>query len=193
MLLPDNIYHIYNRANGSESLFREERNYFFFLGMLKKHVSPVADIFAWCLLDNHFHLMIKVKPEGDLTKPDVSKKLSNCFNAYTKAYNKTYSRNGSLFQRPFKKKEVLHQEYFTRLMLYIHNNAARHGFVNHFKDWPHSSWFQFETDENILFLTEEYYRIITPETKKIVFDWFGGKEVFISAHQNIPRLNSSFD
>jgi putative transposase len=46
MLSPGNIYHIYNRANGFENLFREEKNYYFFLGKLKEHVSPIADIFA---------------------------------------------------------------------------------------------------------------------------------------------------
>jgi REP element-mobilizing transposase RayT len=219
MLLPGNTYHIYNRANGFENLFREEKNYYFFLGKLKEHVSPVADIIAWCLLANHFHLMIRVKlkeetdmissekeiqkPEAsthqhqsdfqNLTGVDVSKRLSNCFNAYTKAYNKVYARNGSLFQRPFKQKQVTHQRYFAQLMLYIHNNATRHGFVSHFYDWPHSSWFQYQTDKINLPYAEEYYKIITPEIRDKVFEWFGSKEAFFKAHNEIPHIISSFE
>jgi putative transposase len=207
MLISGAIYHIYNRANGFENLFREEKNYYFFLGKLKKHISPVADIIAWCLLANHFHLMIRVKPKEEidptsceknnqkqnLADVDVSKRLSNCFNAYTKAYNKVYIRNGSLFQRPFKHKHVMHQRYFAQLILYIHNNATIHGFVNRFEDWPHSSWFQYQTGKINLPCAEEYYEIITPEIRDKVFGWFGSEEAFFKAHDKIPHIVSSFD
>ena len=54
-------YHIYNRGNNRETLFREERNYPYFLSLFIKHVDPVVDTHAYCLMPNHFHLLVKVK------------------------------------------------------------------------------------------------------------------------------------
>ena len=54
-------YHIYNRGNNRASLFAEERNYAYFLNLYAKHVEPVARTFAYCLLPNHFHLLVQIK------------------------------------------------------------------------------------------------------------------------------------
>jgi len=76
-------YHIYNRGNNSEIIFREESNYFYFLKLLKKYILPVADVFAYCLLNNHFHLLIRIKEEDKITV-NIEKSFSNLFNAYAK-------------------------------------------------------------------------------------------------------------
>lgn len=65
-MLPGNIFHIYNHANGRENLFAETKNYFFFLGRLSLHVLPVAYICAYCLMPNHFHLLVKIRQEEEL-------------------------------------------------------------------------------------------------------------------------------
>lgn len=57
---PNHIYHIYNRGNNSQQIFFNRKNYIFFLRKLKAHILPYADILAWCLMPNHFHLMIYV-------------------------------------------------------------------------------------------------------------------------------------
>lgn len=49
-LLPGRYYHIYNRGNNRENLFREERNYPYFLGLYARHVGPIAQTFAYCLI-----------------------------------------------------------------------------------------------------------------------------------------------
>jgi len=56
-----NLYHIYNQGNNRQQLFFSRENYLFFLKKIKKHILPHADILAWCLMPNHFHLMIYVK------------------------------------------------------------------------------------------------------------------------------------
>ncbi len=56
-----NLYHIYNQGNNRQQIFFSHENYIFFLKKLKKHILPHADILAWCLMPNHFHLMIYVK------------------------------------------------------------------------------------------------------------------------------------
>ena len=60
------FYHIYNRGIDSCDLFREPDNYEHFLGLYDKYVSQVADTFAWVLMPNHFHLLVKVKEEKEI-------------------------------------------------------------------------------------------------------------------------------
>ena len=58
-LLPEHFYHIFNRGINGEDLFKRERNYLFFLKRYAKYIEPIADTFAYCLLKNHFHFMIR--------------------------------------------------------------------------------------------------------------------------------------
>ena len=66
LLEPERIYHIYNRANGNELLFRSEDNYHYFLRKYGEYISPVMDTFSYCLMPNHFHFLVQVKPENEL-------------------------------------------------------------------------------------------------------------------------------
>jgi REP element-mobilizing transposase RayT len=59
-------YHIFNHANGSENIFREEENYRFFLSKYSQYLGEVVDTHAFCLLPNHFHLLVTVKSEFGL-------------------------------------------------------------------------------------------------------------------------------
>ena len=59
-------YHIYNRANGSENLFRKTENYRYFLRQWHKYISPVAVSLAYCLMPNHFHFLVRVREEAEL-------------------------------------------------------------------------------------------------------------------------------
>jgi len=65
-LLHDTYYHIYNRGVNREDLFLEERNYDLFLRLYEKHLSLVTNLFAYCLLKNHFHLCLRVKAEDEI-------------------------------------------------------------------------------------------------------------------------------
>ena len=60
---PGAYYHIYNRGNNRENLLIEKRNYLYFLSLYAKHIEPVAATYAYCLLRNHFHLLIRVRTE----------------------------------------------------------------------------------------------------------------------------------
>lgn len=188
-------YHIYNRANGSENLFRKPENYRYFLQQWEKYITPVAATLAYCLMPNHFHVLVKIKDENDLEEYFkikykktnltgfknlsglLSRQFSNLFNAYSKAYNKMYERNGSLFQRPFKSKEITSDEYLTNIIFYIHHNPVHHGFTTTLVAWPYSS----------------YPALISGKPSnlqsKAVYDWFGGKEQFRIFHnQEIKEL-----
>jgi putative transposase len=67
-LLHDAYYHIHNRGVNGEDLFVQERNYDLFLRLYERHLSPVTDLFSYCLLKNHFHLLLRVKSEDEIIK-----------------------------------------------------------------------------------------------------------------------------
>jgi len=54
-------YHIYNRTADKQAMFRNDANYHFFLKRYDEYISPIAETYAYCLLGNHFHLLIRVK------------------------------------------------------------------------------------------------------------------------------------
>lgn len=137
-LSSDKFYHIYNRGNNKENVFIEEKNYAYFLLLVKRHLLPVSDIYAYCLLKNHFHILVKTKQfENDAL---IGNGYSNLFNAYAKAINKKYNRTGSLFKDRFSRVNIEDEDYLRALILYIHLNPQHHGFTSDFSNYPHSSY-----------------------------------------------------
>jgi REP element-mobilizing transposase RayT len=162
------FYHVWTHANGLDNLFREEANYLFLLSKYASYIHPVAKTFAYCLMPNHFHLMIQIR-EGIVNSP--SQAFSNLLNSYTQAFNKKYQRKGSLFIPNINRRKIESDSYFTRCITYIHQNPSHHGFVKDFRDWKFSSW-------------KSYFSTApTKLEKQAVLDWFGGIEGFIKDHQ----------
>jgi putative transposase len=62
------FYHVYNRGINGEDLFKEARNYPYFLKLYAKYIPPVAETYAYCLLKNHFHLLIRVRSKEDIIR-----------------------------------------------------------------------------------------------------------------------------
>lgn len=60
-LQPDTSYHIFNHANGFENVFRKEENFYFFLEKYQLYISPIAETYAYCLMPNHFHLVVRIR------------------------------------------------------------------------------------------------------------------------------------
>ena len=178
---PDKFYHIFNRGIDGCDLFREKDNYAHFLRLYEKHIYPVAETYSWCLMPNHFHLLIQVRSLRELHGAEnqgrnpVSQAFSNLFNAYTKAVNKRYGRTGSLFEKNFHRIAVSSESYLRHLVVYIHNNPVHHGFCDNLWDYPWSS----------------YGTIISANPTKLkrsqVIGWFDDKGNFMAVHQqNMP-------
>src|SRR5690554_1822032 len=79
MLIFEKYYHIYNHANGNENLFREQKNYEYFLEKYKQHISPIAETIVWCLMPNHFHLLVKIKTEEEIVSTSSLTSSSSTF------------------------------------------------------------------------------------------------------------------
>ncbi|MEZ4519829.1 MAG: transposase [Chloroflexota bacterium] len=130
-----------------EPIFREPDNYRYFLDLYTYHVGEIVDTYAYCLLGNHFHFLVRVKDVADLppgltghSMRPPSQSFSNFFNAYARAYNKRNNRTGALFQRPFGRIPVTTDGYFAHLLVYIHQNPQKHGLVEEYRDWTYSSY-----------------------------------------------------
>jgi putative transposase len=67
-LIPDQVYHVYSHATGDDNFFRSDENYRYFLQKYQKHILPIADTYAYCLMPNHFHFMIRIRGEEELMK-----------------------------------------------------------------------------------------------------------------------------
>jgi len=189
VLSPGNYYHIYNRGNNGEPLFFEEENYIYFLKLYDKYISPIAETYAWCLMKNHFHFLVYLKSEEEIdisqltyktsTKPKIisaSRQFSHCFNSYAQTINKKYNRTGSLFEKSLERKHVKNENYFLKLIYYIHNNPVHHGVSDSISNYRWSSYKSF---------------LLTKPTKlkrKEVLELFEGLENFIFYHNHIQNL-----
>ncbi len=169
------VYHIYNRANNFENLFYEEKNYDYFLSLMRKYLVPVCDIYGYCLLKNHFHLLLRIKEEEEIAENLRKKKayqhFSNMFNSYTKSINKRYQRRGSLFQEHFGRKRITEEEFLRKSIIYIHKNPLKHSVQNDFENYPYSSY------RSIISRND------TQLKRNVVLDWFDGVENFIACHK----------
>lgn len=191
-------YHIFNRSNNRENIFKQERNYAYFLKLYAHHIIPVADTFAYCLLPNHFHLSVRIKSVEEIEETlkvsetfrvlNPSQQFSNLFNAYTKAINKACRRTGSLFEHPFGRIPVTSEAYFIQLVTYIHQNPQRHGLIDDFRRWPYSSYRTLFSDKP------------TQLKRDMVMQWFGSPQQVEQFHQQpmsqgqlAPLLLEDFD
>ncbi|MDT0650057.1 hypothetical protein [Autumnicola edwardsiae] len=118
----DYYYHIYNRGINADIIFASDANKIYFLKLYKKYLAEKVSTFAYCLLSNHFHVLIRVEKEPK----EVIQAFSNLFNAYAKAFNKQQERTGSLFEKHFKRIRLHNEEYLKKLVIYIHLNPQLH-------------------------------------------------------------------
>ena len=121
ILEKDKIYHIYNRGNNGERIFTSNENKKYFLKLYLKHLEDKVETFAYYLMDNHFHFLIRINSENE-----VIQALSNLFNAYAKAFNKQQNRTGSLFEKHFKRIQIENEKYLKNIIQYIHLNSKHH-------------------------------------------------------------------
>lgn len=192
-LQPDTFYHVYNRGNNGDKLFYKEENYRYFLQKFGAYISGYADAYAYCLLSNHFHFLLKTKrvseiapelltiPSGKKTLVTFSEIVSEGFRrffmGYSKAIKKQEGRTGSLFEKNFKRKEIKTNQHLFRVINYIHRNAETHGLVTDFRIYPHSSYPSFLSVGQTKLKRDE------------VLELFGGRDEFIRFHLTNPVVH----
>jgi len=186
-LHPGTIFHVFNRGINGAPIFFEEKNYHYFLQQYGRYVHPFVETFAYCLLGNHFHILVRVRSEQELQSVisknkekdhywHVSKAFGSLFQGYTRAMNNMYNRTGALLETPFKRIPVTDEAYFSQLVAYIHQNPTKHGLMKDYRDYPYSSYHTHLAKSKKTKLKREE-----------VLDWFGGSKEYIDFHNSLEE------
>ncbi len=136
------VYHVMLRGNNKEKVFIDDldiRKFLWILGDLKKELN--FDIFAYCFMVNHVHLLLR-EPECGL----ISKFMQRLECRYVRWHNIKYDRCGHLFQNRFKSEPVESVGYFKTLVRYIHNNPVKAGMCDRAGDYADSSYKYYMAD-----------------------------------------------
>mgnify|MGYP001168835817 CR=1 FL=1 len=193
-ILPGNFYHIYNHANGDRNLFTCDDNYLYFLKRFKKYMTPYYELYAYCLMPNHYHMLVRVKDfqtevGGKLIKDEneyikkTTNALKNWLVSYSNSYNKVYNLRGNLFIQRTRRRLIKDDEDFRNMIVYIHMNPVHHNFVFNIDDWKFTSYHEYFTDKNNLV------------DKSYSLDSFGDLENFKFVHndKNLILLSEMYD
>lgn len=185
ILVPDGTYHICNRANGTEKIFLDAENYRFFKSRFKIYISPIAEVYCYCLMPNHFHYVLRIRTENELKiffKDKIknydldkllSKQFSNFLSSYSQAFNKVNFRKGSLFMKNFKRKRISDAIYFRNVIFYVHQNALQAQLTDKIENYNFSSYFSIVHNTEAADLLREN-----------LISVFGDLENFKAFHEN---------
>ena len=207
-LLYDTYYHIYNRGVNGENIFIEERNYDHFLKLYEKHLEPITDLFAYCMLRNHFHVAVRVKSKNEIFETlRVSSVNNHNVGQGSLSDNEASRARKPLGSDSLGSKYVSDQfsNYFNAYAKAINKAYARTGslFQHPFGRVPITSDRQFwnviayihQNPQKHKFVYDfrdwkysSYGVILTDKPTSIhrdyVLDWFGGKDSYRELHEH---------
>ncbi len=132
------IYHIILRSINKQNIFEDDEDYQKLLETLKKYQEKSGyEIYAYCLMSNHIHLLMK----------EIKEELGIAFRrigaSFVYWYNWKYARSGHLFQDRYKSEAVESDRYFLTVLRYIHQNPLKAGIVKNISDYPWSSYSEY--------------------------------------------------
>jgi putative transposase len=144
---PNNFYHVFNRGNNRQIIFPRGENYSFFLKKVEKEVCPYCNVIAYCLMPNHYHLLIHSDKDGLGSSISgkmqiLERKLGTLQSSYTRAINNQEKKTGSLFQPKLKVIE-LDEMHSAICFHYIHQNPVKAGLASSLEDWKFSSYNEY--------------------------------------------------
>ncbi len=142
--LADTYYHVYARGNSKQAIFLDAEDFTFFSGLFARylsraqtkdklgvaypHYSPSIDLVCYCLMGNHFHLLLYQKEQGAMTAL-----MRSLLTSYSRYFNKKYKRSGALFESRYKASRIDTDGYLQHVSRYIHLNPR------YWRRYPHSS------------------------------------------------------
>jgi len=128
------IYHIMVRGANKQEIFHDDEDCIKFLEVVERYkVETVMQLFGWCLMNNHVHLLLK---EGNENISITMKRIGISYVAY---YNRKYGTTGHLFQDRFRSEVVETDKSLLTVLRYIHQNPVKAGIVNNPGSWRWSS------------------------------------------------------
>ena len=170
----------------------------FYLDKYQQYILPIAETYAYCLLPNHFHLVVrirrrevleevfrnfkstnfskvpnleKVEVTDNMIEYYISKQFANLFSCYTQSFNKVNKRRGSLFLKNFRREPIENKAYFLNAVIYTHRNPVHHAFCDRYTDWSYTSFCEIKERNSHMIEVEKLLRM------------FGGRDSFIDLHE----------
>lgn len=199
-----NIYHFYNRSNNKEQIFQSENSILNFLSGFEKYLLPYIEIYAYCIMPNHFHIVGKIKQQSEVIKmlnsmqisqlsqiqksfiksPNerlfnylIGKQFGNLCNSFAKGYNSTNKRHGNVFNANMNRIRVENSSQLKWLIYYIHSNPWHHGLMEKFENYFWSSFYEIK---------HERWDIISSSIHKI----FKHKKGFFEYHNMAHEMRA---
>lgn len=207
-LQPNSAYHIFNHANGFENILNENKNYRFFLEKYILYISPIAETYAYCLMPNHFHLVIKIRKREIIEDLIRSKLSSSSISPFpkietleklikndddkinikqielflSKQFSNFFSSYTQAFNKMYKRRGSLSIKNFKRTLISNDYHLINAITYTHRNPIHHRFRKNFEDYEY-----RSYNLIINKETdfidSNIVLNIFENKEEFLNQHQ----------
>lgn len=200
-IVPGEVYHVFNRSVARQPIFLRQRDYqralsvieyyiyekpglrfsFLdrlapslkkdFLDELKKSGNRQVEIYAFCLMPNHFHFLLK-----EIQSQGITRFISKLQNSYAKYFNTRTERSGALFQAMFKAVRIESEEQFLHVMRYIHLNPLTSYILKdiiELETYPWSSFIDYRGKRNLGIVTMQYVLQLFPSIpafEKFIFD-----------------------
>lgn len=201
-LHPGAYYHIYNRGINKAPLFRNDKDFQYFLYLMRIYLPPVAEVLSYALMKNHFHIALRLKAIDEIgwldpatkdsldpavkwatspdkpntskpTKPAGDKMIAHLCDAYAKRYNARHGRVSRLFEDRFERIISSTERQLRQTIIYINRNPEKHGVTKVFSDYPWISYHALiENDETFISVSK-------------VMELFGDRETFILAMKKV--------
>jgi REP element-mobilizing transposase RayT len=189
----ENYYHVYNKSVSGVKLFKEDEDYNSFLIKFNKYLGSYINVYAYVLMPNHFHFLVKVKDEqtiksvakiektkrsDELIKDElhindfIADQFKRWLSSYCISYKNKYGHVGSVLMNRFKRIESGSLEKNIYWLAYIHHNPIHHHYCQTYIEWRYSSYNSFIIQKSTKICKEEVFN-----------EWFASKDDFLNYHQ----------
>ncbi|HTE21425.1 MAG TPA: transposase [Candidatus Limnocylindria bacterium] len=175
--LSDTYYHAYARGNSQQKIFLDAQDYRYFIGLFARYLSigpktgkadvvyphyrDKIELLAYCLMKNHFHLLLFQRDQGVMKKLMQSIMISYC-----RYFNQKYKKSGGLFESRYKASAIGADEYLQHVSRYIHLNPRnyrgyRYSSLRQYLDVEPAEWLQPQKIQALFASTADYETFVS--------------------------------
>jgi len=174
---PISYYHVYARGVGKGAIFLDDQDKYYFIQLLSRYLSitpqenesgrlypnysGVVELLAYCLMDNHFHLLIYQDQVGYM-----SKLMTSIMTSYSMYFNLRYKRTGALFETRYRASRISSQNYLEHISRYIHLNPRNwatyeYSSIRYYLYGEKSDWLATEKIKNLFTSAKDYMTFLS--------------------------------
>jgi REP element-mobilizing transposase RayT len=178
----ESYYHIYARGVNKRKIFLDDTDFTYFLSLLKRYLSQEdsrtsrgaqfaklyddINLLAYCLMSNHFHLLV-----FQINEKAMTKLMRGVMSSYSMYFNKKYGRTGHLFESRYRASRISNDQYFAHISRYIHFNPKewrhyRYSSLSSYLDGVHRDWVLTQRIMDLYSSTEKYLEFLQDYEEK---------------------------